>query len=132
MYICDDLRIEADPRIEMLAELTDGKSYFVHDWHNHDALRDAFVGALTYQTSIGGDLHVKLLEAPLAKSSHSYMKEFVVDPTIGRQLRLSVIGLQNLADLESIELTKPDGKVANTTAKVDGNTPYIQIDAAEV
>lgn len=56
-------RNEADPNIEKLADLTDGKSYFVRDEDTSEALNEAFLGAMTYQSAISSstDLQIKVI-----------------------------------------------------------------------
>lgn len=52
---------EADKNIEYLADMTDGKSYFVHDDDTSEALGEAFQCALTYQSTISAeDMHIKV------------------------------------------------------------------------
>ncbi|KAI9559825.1 hypothetical protein GHT06_013832 [Daphnia sinensis] len=118
---------QADKNIETLADLTDGKSYFIHDDDTSEALEQAFIGACTYQSSVNSaDMQFKVFEktAPADQSTTDINGGFDVDPTVGRNLKLSVFNLEKLANLESIELTAPDGNViskidyATTTASV--------------
>uniref|UniRef100_A0A0P6FLQ1 Calcium-activated chloride channel regulator 4, 30 kDa form n=1 Tax=Daphnia magna TaxID=35525 RepID=A0A0P6FLQ1_9CRUS len=113
---------QADKNIEQLADITDGKSYFIRDDDTSEALEQAFLGACTYQSSVNSsDLQFKLFErtASADQSPTDINGGFDVDPTVGRNLKLSIFNLEKLANLESMELTAPDG---NVVSKIDYQT----------
>lgn len=60
-------RAEADENIENLADLTDGKSYYVRDDDSSEGFNEAFYHALTYQSSVSANemMIVKVLQETL-------------------------------------------------------------------
>ncbi|XP_057365305.1 calcium-activated chloride channel regulator 4-like [Daphnia carinata] len=120
---------DADTNIEQLADLTDGKSYFINDDDTSEALQQAFSGAYTYQSNVhSSDLKFKLYEATVeaSKFKMNINGNFVVDPTVGRNLKLSIFNLEKLTNLQSVELTAPDG---NVISKLDYETTTASVTA---
>ena len=124
---------EADKNIETLADLTDGKSYFVRDEDTSEALNEAFQSAITYQSAVSADkVHVKLYETMIRADRQGVVDgQFKVDPTVGRQLKMTLFNLDKTALVGSMELTGPNGQKADTIA-VDGTTASVTVDLAQV
>jgi hypothetical protein len=127
-------RENADKNLENLADKTEGKSYFVKDEDSSEALKQAFLGASTFQSRVKhGDLIFKLFEKRLVVSeSRTSLADVVeVDPTVGRNLKLDVFNLDNQESVESIELTGPDGSVFSNF-EFDTSTATTTVKLAEV
>ncbi|XP_057365310.1 calcium-activated chloride channel regulator 4-like [Daphnia carinata] len=125
---------QADKGIEHLADITDGKSYFINDDDTSEALQQAFLGACTYQSSVNSsDLQFKLFEQTVSadQSTTDIDGGFDVDPTVGRNLKLSIFNLEKLTNLESMELTAPDGNVTNTI-DYETTTASVTVDLAMI
>jgi calcium-activated chloride channel regulator 4 len=117
-----------------LADVTGGKSYFIKDDDSSEALQQAFVGASTYQSTVKNeDLIFKLFEKELTASvdQTDLTDEFVVDDTVGRNLKLSVFNLDDEMSVESVELTGPDGDVVNNFV-FDTTTATLTVELAKV
>ena len=124
-------RREADPNIERLADVTGGKSYFIKDDDSSEALQQAFMGACTYQSRVkNNDMIFKLFDKSFELKT-SLEDEVEVDPTVGRNLKLSVFNLDNRDGVESIELTGPDGVVVNNF-QFDTSTATVTVELAQV
>jgi len=62
-----------------LADLTDGKSYFVSDEDTSEALHEAFLGAMTYQSAISSstDLQIKVIIHQLVMQYHLFFNHIL-------------------------------------------------------
>ena len=92
------------------------------------------MGALTYQSSISnGDLHFKLYEktVDIAKSDVVEAK-FNVDPTLGRNLKLSVFNLDSDKSVLTMVLVGPEDQAADTKFDFDTTTASVKVDLAKV
>lgn len=119
--------------MERLADLTDGKTYTVHDSDTSYAFSDAFDGALTYQPSIlNTNLRFKLYERKIALVTKRIIEgEFLVDQTVGRNLVFTIFDVQRPSLIASIQLVSPDGKEFNQV-EFDSTAAYIFVDLAKV
>ena len=127
-------RENADKNLENLADKTEGKSYFVKDEDSSEALKQAFLGASTFQSRVkNSDLIFKLFEKSFVVSeSRTSLADIVeVDPTVGRNLKVDVFNLDNQESVESIELTGPDGSVFSNF-EFDTSTATTTVKLAEV
>lgn len=124
---------EADEDIEKLAELTDGKSYYINDEATSAAVHDAFLGALTYQPNIvNSDIQFKLFDKRVDPKGRKFFDfEFEVDLTVGRNLKLSVYNLIDRNALLGLKLIGPNGQEEDKI-KFDSVTASITIDSANV
>jgi hypothetical protein len=79
------------------------------------------------------DLIFKLFEKELTASvdQTDLTDEFVVDETVGRNLKLSVFNLDDEMSVESVELTGPDGDVVNNFV-FDTTTATLTVELAKV
>ncbi|KAI9559824.1 hypothetical protein GHT06_013831 [Daphnia sinensis] len=104
---------EADNNIENLADLTDGKSYFIHDDDSSEALEQAFLGACTQQWNVqNSELKFKLFEEKVEANKVTNVEgSFNVDPMVGHNLKLTVFNLEKQTNLESMHLVDPQGNV---------------------
>lgn len=95
--------------------MTGGKSYFISDENtNSEAIRDAFLGALTYQTTIlNNDLEIKLFESQI-KEGTKIEFNVDVDPTVGRNLKLKVSNLDSIQIIKTIEMFGPSNQGADS------------------
>lgn len=127
-------RREADESIENLADITDGKAYFVNDLDASETLHEAFMGALTYQSSISnGDLQFKLYEKQISLDEIGVLEaEFNVDPTLGRNLKLSVFNLESRESVLAMVLVGPEDQAADTEIDFDTTTASVKVDLAKV
>ncbi|KAK3867102.1 hypothetical protein Pcinc_027416 [Petrolisthes cinctipes] len=80
---------EADPKLEMVAHNTGGKTFTVNDLDEGHMLEDAFDGALTYQPPPPRkDTLVTIHEEVYRGTERTAESEFSVDFTVGRNLLL--------------------------------------------
>jgi hypothetical protein len=79
------------------------------------------------------DLIFKLFEQVIVAGESKLNFEDVVevDPTVGRNLKLSVFNLENKDNLESIELKGPDGDITNNF-DFDTSTATVTVVLAKV
>ena len=117
-----------------MADITGGKSYFIKDEDSSEALLQAFSGSCTFQSNVkNNDLIFKLFEQVIVAGESKLNFEDVVevDPTVGRNLKLSVFNLENKDNLESIELKGPDGDITNNF-DFDTSTATVTVVLAKV
>ena len=115
-----------------MAELTDGKSYFVNDESTASAVQDAFLGALTYQSSISNeDLKFKLVDKRIPVEQKMIDLEFDVDYAVGRNLKLNLFNLTGPGAVKSVQLVGPNSQKIDEI-KTENNVAVVSTDLAEV
>lgn len=140
-----------------MADLTDGKSYFVRDEDTSEKINEAFLQALTYQPAVTAStgLYVKVIFAfsiprsneidqinfllvsqlydqiVMADEPRHVEGQFEVDLSVGSNLRLIVFGLGKKSSIGSMKLTGPDGQSADRV-EYDGSAAFVKIDLAKV
>ena len=98
--------------MEILADLTNGKSYFVDDKDTSADIQEAFQGALTFQPYVNSsDLVFVLFNSNTTENAARKIEgSFVVDSTIGHNLTLKVYNMNNPNQIRSMKLIGPAGK----------------------
>lgn len=126
-------RNQADSDLERLADLTDGKTYFVQDSDTTQSYKDAFEFALTFQPNIQqNDLYFKLYEKKVkTEKVHRVHGTFNVDNTIGRNLMLSVVDIRDDSLLVSAKLIAPNGLIFDEIEFVDSNAAFVVVELAQ-
>ncbi|KAK4030134.1 Uncharacterized protein APZ42_033003 [Daphnia magna] len=125
---------KANEDIEYLADLTDGKSYFIHDEDTSEALEQAFFGASTQQWNVqNSELKFKLLELRLeANKALGIEGSFNVDPSVGQNLKLTVFNLEKQTNLDSMELMDPEGNVVTNVEQHGTTTASVTVPLAKI
>lgn len=124
---------EANPVLEKLADMTDGKSYLTHDYETCEAVEDAFVDSITLQHSVPTqDFRVKLYEEIFPTKQNNKIIEDQFDVDTGRNLQLRVVHLDNSTNVESIKLIGPNERFLELPFNKTGTTALTTVSMIEV
>ncbi|XP_069958008.1 calcium-activated chloride channel regulator 4 isoform X1 [Cherax quadricarinatus] len=106
----------ADPKLESIAENTNGKTFTVLDTDDGGMLDDAFQAALTYQPADSlANTTVKIYESEYQGNETNVTGAFTVDFTVGRNLVFRFVANHNTGISNGPYLLRPNGTIMNTT-----------------
>ncbi|XP_042884903.1 calcium-activated chloride channel regulator 1-like [Penaeus japonicus] len=105
----------ADPRLELLAKNTNGKTFTVKDTDNGNQLNDAFLGALTYQPGeVLAETFIKIYETNYQGPNRVVTEQFTVDASLGRDLTFELETNTPSHVVTRPHLIRPDGTMIDT------------------
>merc|ERR1712226_1140892 len=93
---------DADPNLGMLAEISNGKVYFVHDGSGLGDINDVFTDSDTYQPAVPSrDAEIVVLQKSYFNQTF-INDEFVIDDTLGRDVKFAIDVLSGMPTEVSI------------------------------
>jgi calcium-activated chloride channel regulator 4 len=85
------VRSEADNNLELLAQVSGGKVYFIPDGTGLDDLNDALSGSLTYQPEVPtADKEIIVAKNSKAPAPSGTKGDFAIDQSLGKSVNLRV------------------------------------------